>query len=155
MDLTEEEFARFYRMPSMNFTRDYKINAPLKTTFGLSEDLKAKGFAPDPTNYDWFTQGVCTPVYNQGQCGSCWAFSATETIESYYALSAGVSKLTQLSMEQIVDCDTNGPDSGCCYGCEGGWPYAAYEYLNPRAVKDVRQYYDRISNSSSTLILRS
>jgi len=129
MDLTPEEFASFYRMPQMNFTRDYKINAPVKTNFQLSADLVRMGMKPDPTNYDWFVQGFCTPVYNQGQCGSCWAFSATETIESYYALSAGKAKLTGLSMEQIVDCDVNGPDSGCCYGCEGGWPYAAYDYV--------------------------
>jgi len=128
MDLTPQEFASYYTMPAMNFTRDYKINAPIKTKYTLAEELKSQGIAPDPTNYDWFAQGYCTPVYNQGQCGSCWAFSATETIESYYALKNGKSALTQLSMEQIVDCDVSGPDD-CCYGCEGGWPYAAYDYV--------------------------
>jgi C1A family cysteine protease len=135
MDLTPEEFATFYRMPAMNFTRDYKIDAPVKTKFEVPENLKNN--KPNPTNYDWFTQGVCTPVYNQGQCGSCWAFSATETIESYYALSGG--KLTGLSMEQIVDCDVNGPDQGCCYGCEGGWPYAAYDYVS-KTSKGIDSY---------------
>jgi C1A family cysteine protease len=79
--------------------------------------------APNPTNYDWGSAGVITPVYNQGQCGSCWAFSATETIESYYAIQGG--QLTQLSMEQIVDCDTAGQDQGC----NGGFPTGAYQYV--------------------------
>jgi len=74
-----------------------------------------------PTSFDWRTRGVVTPVYNQGQCGSCWAFSATENIESRWAL-AGRS-LVSLSMQQIVDCDHTD------YGCSGGWPYNAYNYV--------------------------
>src|SRR5689334_7789099 len=100
-----------YLMPNKNFSRDYKAPAP-KTDFSQV----AKGFKPAPTNWNWFTQGVCTPIYNQGQCGSCWAFSATETIESYHAVQG--STLTGLSIEQIVDCDTAGEDQGC----EGGFP---------------------------------
>jgi len=60
-------------------------------------------------------------VYNQEQCGSCWAFSATETVESYWALAG--NQLTELSMEQIVDCDTSD------HGCGGGMPSSAYEYI--------------------------
>jgi len=77
-----------------------------------------------PNSFNWADGShgnVVTPIYNQGQCGSCWAFSATENIESRWAL-AGHS-LTELSMQQIVDCDTT--DSGC----NGGWPYNAYQYV--------------------------
>jgi hypothetical protein len=116
MDLTPEEFSSMYKMPNITTKMPYK-RGPIKTEF-----KKSKGYEPDPKNWDWFTQGVCTPVYNQGQCGSCWAFSATETIESYNVISAG-QKLVGLSMEQIVDCDTT------CYGCGGGWPYLAYGYV--------------------------
>jgi len=116
-DLSPQEFAKFYLMPSVNFTRDYKAPAA-KTSFGTNS-LKA----PDPTNYDWAQAGMTTPIYNQGQCGSCWAFSATETIESYFAIGGGA--LTQLSMEQIVDCDTGGQDQGC----NGGFPSSAYQYV--------------------------
>jgi len=116
-DLTPEEFARFYLM-NKNFTRDYV--APAKKTFFP----KSTRFEVDPTNWDWSTQGVCTPIYNQGQCGSCWAFSATETIESYFVID-GAGPLTELSPQQIVDCDTGGQDQGC----NGGFPSGAYSYV--------------------------
>jgi len=69
--------------------------------------------------------GRCiSPVYNQGQCGSCWAFSATEQIESDYCLqghSGGIAE--HLSMQQIVDCDKTSD------GCDGGWTQHAYQYV--------------------------
>jgi len=118
-DLTVEEFTRFYKLP--NFDRSKYANIPAKN-FSLPQKAhKYKGCNPDPTNFDWFQCGVCTPIYDQGQCGSCWAFSATETIESYFSLDGG--SLTELSMQQIVDCDTS--DSGC----NGGEPTTAYQYV--------------------------
>ncbi len=59
-----------------------------------------------PTAWDWGVNrtGIITPVKNQGQCGSCWAFSATEEIESCWAL-AHPNNETVLSPQQIVDCD--------------------------------------------------
>jgi len=111
-DLSAEEFARFYLMK--NFTR-----SPHKLP--TAQPKKNKLFSPDPTNWDWFQQGVCTAIYNQGQCGSCWAFSATETIESAWALSG--QNLQRFSIEQIVDCDNNDG------GCNGGEPMNAYSYV--------------------------
>jgi len=77
---------------------------------------------PLPVSFDWRNQGnVVTPVYNQGQCGSCWAFSTTENIESMWALSG--KTLTSLAVQQIVDCDTSDG------GCGGGNPPTAYQYV--------------------------
>jgi len=124
-DLTPEEFASYYLIK--NFTRRAHQLPPVK------RQVNKVGATPDPTNWDWFQQGVCTRVYNQGQCGSCWAFSATETIESYYALAG--NPLTRLSMEQIVDCDDT--DSGC----SGGLPANAYEYVqNIGGLDDFSDY---------------
>jgi len=123
-DMSKEEFAKYYltaKVPA-------RSELPAPKNFSIPRkphDMFASGRlqAPNPTNYDWGSAGVITPVYNQGQCGSCWAFSATETIESYYAIQGGA--LTQLSMEQIVDCDTAGQDQGC----GGGFPTGAYQYV--------------------------
>ena len=65
------------------------------------------------TSVDWRTQGGVNAVKNQGQCGSCWAFSATCAVE--YAHWAATGKLLSLSEQQVVSCDTS------CYGCQGGW----------------------------------
>mmetsp|Transcript_16843 Transcript_16843/g.67956 ORF Transcript_16843/g.67956 Transcript_16843/m.67956 type:complete len:351 (-) Transcript_16843:522-1574(-) len=66
-----------------------------------------------PTSFDWRDSNVITPVKDQGHCGSCWAHSAVEAIESQMAL-AGMP-LTSLSVQQVTSCDTS--DSGC----GGGW----------------------------------
>ena len=62
---------------------------------------------------DWRTLGGVNPVKNQGQCGSCWAFSATCAIEGHNFVKTG--QLLDLAEQQFVDCDTT---SG---GCNGGW----------------------------------
>jgi C1A family cysteine protease len=118
-DLSHEEFSSKYLM-SVDFSK-YVAPKPLDLT--LEQHAKVEGCSPDPTNFDWFACGACTPIYNQGQCGSCWAFSATETIESYLFL--GGQALQSLAVEQIVSCDTAGEDQGC----GGGFPTGAYSYV--------------------------
>jgi len=71
---------------------------------------------------DW-TGRFTTPVKDQGYCGSCWAFSATEQIESDAIRQLGVSTATLLSTEQVTQC-TNG-----AFGCGGGWTETAYAYV--------------------------
>jgi len=131
-DLTAEEHGKFYRMPNLKLSAFEK---PAPKNFSMPAKANVRGCSPDPTNYDWNSCGVITAVYNQGQCGSCWAFSATETIESYFALGGG--QLTQLSMEQIVDCDTAGEDQGC----NGGFPSGAYQYVESAGGLDPLSDY--------------
>jgi cathepsin F len=123
-DLTAEEFRRFYLMPKTLHQTVLPQGAsvaipPAPTQF--------------PTAFDWNNKGAITPVYNQQQCGSCWAFSATETIESYHFLKSG--QLASLSMQQIVDCDTT------AYGCGGGWTYSAYQYVQQQGGIDNYNSY--------------
>jgi cathepsin L len=65
---------------------------------------------PDYTN--WIAQGGVTPVKNQGQCGSCWAFSTTGALEGAKFIHTG--ELTALSEQNLIDCDHK--DLGCSGG---------------------------------------
>ena len=57
---------------------------------------------PLPESIDWRTKGGVNPIQNQGNCGSCWAFSAIAGLEGAYFVSSG--NLIKISEQQIVDC---------------------------------------------------
>jgi len=114
-DLSREEFADMYLMKN--------LSAPLKPGQGAPIWQPPVNTPELPTSYSWQSKGGVTPVYNQGQCGSCWAFSATEAIESQYHIAGYINPIASFSMEQIVQCDPYD------YGCNGGWPYTAYKYI--------------------------
>jgi len=117
-DLSQEEFASYYLM-DVDFSQ---FDRPAPVDFSVERPKNVAGCNPDATSYSWVDCNATTPVYDQGQCGSCWAFSATETIESYTFLSGG--SLTQMSMQQLVSCDLSTND-----GCNGGNPSVAYQYV--------------------------
>jgi len=86
-----------------------------------------------PDSIDWRSKGAVTPVKNQGQCGSCWAFSATGLLEGFNFINKG--ELVSFSEQQIVDCDTNQNE-----GCNGGWPYLAVEYAAENGIETESDY---------------
>jgi len=89
-----------------------------------------------PAQFDWASQhGTETQVYNQGGCGSCWAFSATENHESRFARQHH-QVVQSMSPQQILDCDD--PSR---YGCGGGWPYQAWEYIQSQGGQDTWSCY--------------
>jgi cathepsin L len=77
-----------------------------------------------PAAVDWRAKGVVTAVKNQGGCGSCWAFAATEAVESAFALATG--RLEVLSEQQVLDCTPNPLECGGDGGCAGGTPELAF-----------------------------
>jgi len=119
-DLTHEEFKNTYLMN----------NLPPKME---GEYLEIPKNLTAPTKFDWRSSGAVSAIKNQGQCGSCWAFSATENIESVWKISG--HPLPNLSPQQIVDCDKT------CFGCQGGWPTRAFDYVAKAGGQDSEQSY--------------
>ena len=81
-----------------------------------------------PKSVDWRDKGVVTKIKNQGMCGSCWAFSSTENIESHVALATNTT--LELSPQNLVSCDPNPSNCGGKGGCQGSIPELA---LRPTA----------------------
>lgn len=77
------------------------------------------------SSVNWNIDGLVQEVNDQSSCGSCWAFSAAEMIAARYAIENNVTSPV-LSPQQLVDCVTADYD---CYGCDGGWPHKAAEYM--------------------------
>jgi len=89
-----------------------------------SYNYEAKKATSIPDSKDWRTSGVVSAVKDQGQCGSCWSFASSETIESHAALKTG--DLAVLSEQQILGCTSNPNDCGGTGGCSGGTVEVAY-----------------------------
>jgi len=96
-----------------------------------------------PAKLDWSEQGATSPVKDQGRCGSCWAFSATEGIES--GLYMATKKMTQLSTEELVDCDK--VDGGCG---GGDLPTAFAWVMKAGGMDTAGDYPDTSSGSGRT-----
>jgi len=91
---------------------------------------------------DWRQQGAVNPVRDQGQCGSCYAFSSISAIETAYALKRGT--LYSLSEQQVVDCST--PYGNL--GCNGGLPGKVYTFIKAKGAATQASYpYTGVASS--------
>ena len=90
-----------------------------------------------PTSFDWRTQNIVTPVKNQQQCGSCWAFAATATIESLWAKRT--SQMIDLSEQDLLNCAVTN-------GCNGATMDVSYRFVksNGEAKEAAAPYMARV-----------
>jgi C1A family cysteine protease len=120
--MTQEEFAAQYLTLKVN--RKYENEHPM---LGMTQEgLKA--------NIDWVADGKVTPVKNQGQCGSCWAFSAIAAVESAVLLAGRPQQL--FSEQQLVDCSRGYGNAGC----NGGWMDSAFKYIIDNGITTSAAY---------------
>jgi len=84
------------------------------------------------TPIDWRSSGCVSPIQDQGQCGSCWAFSSVSALESDYCIANGT--LFKLSEQQLVDCVK------LCFGCNGGNQSLAFNYYESHYAMSESSY---------------
>ncbi|KAG8507316.1 Cathepsin O [Galemys pyrenaicus] len=84
-----------------------------------------------PLRFDWRDKHVVTQVRNQQACGGCWAFSVVGAVESAFAIKG--EPLEDLSVQQVIDCSYDN------YGCNGGSPLSALNWLKKMKVKLVKE----------------
>jgi len=93
-----------------------------------------------PDAHDWRdTDGIVTPVKNQASCGSCWAFSAVQSLESHYAIATGEAAPV-LSPQQIVSCAPNPDHCGGTGGCQGSTQPLAFNYTASAGITLASDY---------------
>ena len=124
-DLTKKEFKTSYL--------NYKPN-PNRANRTMATGIKPL-LAGETASKDW-TGVYTTPVKDQGYCGSCWAFSATEQIESDYWRTAGAEVI--LSAQQVTSCTEYKFGAG---GCNGGFTENAFDYANDGLERDKNYPY--------------
>jgi len=123
-DLTSEEFGQLYLGTIMNASNIVQ---------GIDVFIPSFGELADAV--DWRTKGVVTGIKNQGQCGSCWAFSTTGSVEGATAIKSG--KLVSLSEQNLVDCSGSFGN----YGCNGGLMDSAFQYIIANKGIDTESSY--------------
>ena len=124
-DWTPEEFKRL--LGYIPRTPEEKAESEKPTTLKQNISL--------PASVDWRTVGAVTPVKDQGQCGSCWAFSTTGSLEGAHFIATG--KLVSLSEQQFVDCAKFSKGG---LGCNGGNMYNAMEYAIENTIEQEADY---------------
>lgn len=141
-DLSSSEYAqlRGFKMP--NIKNNLNIN--------LKEQFNSVNI---PDKIDWRDHGFVSPVENQGQCGSCWAFSAIGALEGQYFKKT--NRLITFSEQNLLDCAQS-------YGCNGGYMNSAFEYIrlnkglntdNIYSYLGYKQWYCRYNSQYSNALL--
>ena len=119
-----------------DYTEEEKANLRgLKGEPVTTGEVFVAGNAPIANAVNWVTAGNVGPIKDQGQCGSCWAFSATGSVESAISVATGAAPLS-LSEQQLTSCSSAYGNNGC----GGGWYYWAWDYLKVNNQETTADY---------------
>lgn len=130
-DLTADEFRKDSRRSG--------FRAEKRSASKRSKKLLRRPAAP--AKVDWRTKGVVAPPGDQGQCGSCYAWSAVEAVQSAHAIKTG--KLLELSEQQVIDCDS------IDNGCNGGLMDNVFKYIVSNGGIDTSADYTYTAQDGS------
>lgn len=137
---SSEEFSD---MMGFNSENSFKVKSQnLRGLIQDSSDLESL-----PSSIDWRTKGVVNSVQDQGQCGSCWAFSTIQAVESATAIKYGT--LPKLSEQELVDCDTLS-NGGHDHGCNGGLMDNAFTWIGKNGGVCSESAYPYTSGVTTT-----
>jgi len=142
---TQFGVTKFADLSPVEFKKTYlgtRVPSPIPN-LPMAPEVSDSVIKDIPTNFDWRTKGAVTPVKNQGQCGSCWAFSTTGNVEGMHFLSG--KPLVGLSEQNLVDCDHEcmiyEGESSCDAGCDGGLMPNAFHYIVANGGIDSESSY--------------
>jgi C1A family cysteine protease len=123
--------------------RGYKRSAIADNEQFSVAEITEEDIAAAPDSLDWSAQGATSSVNDQGSCGSCWAFSTMETVESAVYMSTGALP-PKLSVQELVACEKQDD------GCNGGDIPEAVSYLKKNGMTSEADYPDTSSKSGSS-----
>jgi cathepsin L len=166
-DLSNDEYQKIYLGTHFDASERLRRANPLKLTTVLKPKVTANETG-DIVN--WVTKGAVTGIKNQGQCGSCWSFSTTGSVEGAHFLST--NNLVSLSEQNLMDCSTSYGNAGCNGGLmddafayiianhgidtEASYPYTAVDgtscgYKAANSGATISSYKDVTSGSETAL----